>query len=46
MNTPVLPKINEIGRDADGPKSRFNDGVRFAGEAQDGTMMIPIPCLI
>jgi hypothetical protein len=42
----VLPKIDEIGRHANGAKGRFSDGVRFAGKAQDGAMVIPIHRLV
>jgi hypothetical protein len=38
----VLPKIDEIGRHANCAKGGFNDGVRFAGKAQDRAMVIPI----
>src|SRR6185436_4723938 len=35
MDTPMLPKINKIRRHANRAKSRFSDGVRFTGKAQD-----------
>jgi hypothetical protein len=46
MDALVFPKIDEIGCDAYGAKGRFSDGVRFAGKAQDGTMVIPIHRLV
>ena len=46
MDALVFPKIDEIGRHANGAKGRFSDGVRFAGKAQDGTMVVPIPRLV
>lgn len=46
MDAPVLAKINEISRDANCTKGRFSDSIRFAGKAQDGTMVILIPCLV
>jgi len=41
MDALVLPKIDEIGRHAKCAKGGFNDGVRFAGKAQDGAVVIP-----
>jgi hypothetical protein len=46
MDALVLPKIDEIGRHANGAKSRFSDGVRFTGKAQDGAMVVPIHRLV
>ena len=42
MDALVRPKIDEIGRHANGAKGRFSDGIRFTGKAQDGAMVVPI----
>jgi hypothetical protein len=46
MDTLMLPKIDEVGRHANRSKSRFHDGVRFAGEAQDRAVVVSIHRLV
>src|SRR5512138_3583700 len=46
MDAHMLPKIDEIGCHTNGAKDSFGDGIRFAGDTQDGAMVIPVHRLI
>ncbi len=46
MDALVLPKIDQIGRHANGAKGRLSNGIRFAGKTQDRAMVIAIHRLV